>query len=187
VSNKIINNSVSHNSDGAGGGGISALATTGTVHLNVLGNFIKDNMVMVNASKLAIGGGIHFEYAEGKLIGNVIINNSVVNSAYPARGGGVHLWGPATQPVIFKDNVVSNNLADGHDINPNYGYGALGGGLVTGYTNVLILNNVISHNKISATHNAAGAGISIALLSSITKINNNIHDGEIPSLRLTYE
>jgi len=173
--NKIINNSVSHNS--ASGGGISVISTSSIiVHANVKGNEIKNNII--NGINESEGGGTFFWNSGGKLIGNVINNNSSVCSNSRAWGGAVFFRSTASIPqpafVIFIDNQVSNNLASGTDTSPTGYYGALGGGLFVLSTNALISSNIISHNKISGVYNAGGAGIYISNVSIITKINNNI-------------
>jgi type IX secretion system substrate protein len=167
--NKIINNSVTHNS--AGGGGISVLATSGIVHANAKYNEINNNIV--NGSSKSEGGGILFWSASGKIIGNVINNNSNVNNNSWARGGGVYLYSSATPTtsVIFKDNQVCNNLASG--IGTSVIWGALGGGLITLRANALIHNNIITNNEISGAVRAGGAGIYFGFNSNNKSISRN--------------
>jgi type IX secretion system substrate protein len=168
ISNKILNNTVSYNS--AFGGGIGIVASS-IVHANIKSNEINDNTI--NGISDAYAGGIMFINGSGKLVGNKIKNNSVNCSNSQANGGGVSLWRDTSQPpfVIIKENHVSYNSASGVDT-PGYP-GAWGGGLYIASVTAQVFNNRITHNNISGTVSAGGAGLCVHSATNTTSVYNN--------------
>jgi hypothetical protein len=100
------------------------------------------------------GGGIFCENSGGKIINNVIKNNSV--SGVNAAGGGIfgYLLQPESVYLILKENKIINNI-----VTASTGF-AGGGGVEIYEIDVKIVNNNISNNSVySGSDQASGGGI----------------------------
>ncbi|MBW6459981.1 MAG: right-handed parallel beta-helix repeat-containing protein [Bacteroidales bacterium] len=97
-------------------------------------------------------GGIYINNAGAKIIHNHITENHITGNA-SGSGGGIgagDIYSNAT--VIIRNNRITNNTIDVHNI-------AEGGGILI-YCNGIIEDNIIAHNEISTqTGIAVGAGV----------------------------
>jgi len=157
VSNRIINNSVTHEIY-AIGGGIGCYAM-GEEWLVVINNTILDNTTYATGDtgwRSAAGGGM-FAASNTRFSYNMVHNNECF-STDAADGAGVEFesdpFGGGPYLVHFTNNNVQFNTAQGDGI-------AFGGGLSIYYTEMIIINNKISNNTLICDAVNTGAGINL--------------------------
>jgi len=156
VSNNIINNTVSYNEDVIGGG-LSAGDFGSDAWVILDNNHIKNNTL--NGGFIATGGGVGLT-CNGKIINNVISNNSCTGSEWDASGGGIKVTTELQYPrtVFIENNHINHNFVKGKGTPDNDNWAALGGGIQVYGSKVLILNNEISHNQLTDFGNGIGSG-----------------------------
>jgi len=182
ISNKIINNIFSDESDAMGGGFFAGdLGSDEWVILE--NNQIKNNHI--NAVYFAAGGGIAL-VCNGKIVENVISYNSCISTEFEANGGGVKIASESTsspRTVIIQDNTITHNFAEGKQVTGHQS--SKGGGIVNHYCKVIIIGNEISYNRLGSVGNgdAYGAGINFnrprsgSIISGNTISYNTIDEG----------
>jgi len=146
VSNKIINNTISDDTQ-VTGGGLSA---------GDLGNdawiILENNQIMNNTLNGiyggAFGGGVNLD-CNGKLVNNNISYNSIAATEYFAYGGGVHNYAIPSVPctIIFEGNTITHNSVQGKG-GDNWAAAGGGSGIRINRSKALILNNEISNNLL---------------------------------------
>jgi len=157
VSNRIINNSVTHEIY-AIGGGIGCYAM-GEEWLVVINNIILDNTTYAtgdSAWRSAAGGGM-FASSNTRFSYNTVHNNECF-STDAADGAGVEFesdpFGAEPFLVHFTNNDVQFNTAQGDGV-------AFGGGISIYYTEMTISNNKISNNTLICDEVNTGAAINL--------------------------
>jgi len=114
------------------------------------------------------GGGIIFEYSGGKVVHNIIEGNdiySTLTTEYP-NGAGIAGVGNNSNTIVIADNIIRNNSIEGNK--------AWGGGIcIWGSANLLVENNSIINNTLTAIENANGGGL---LLANAFYTEENIDD-----------
>jgi len=174
VSNIIKNNSVSDNNVVIGGG--LAAGDFGSEAWVILeNNKIINNAVnseMVSAS----GGGVGIT-CNGKIINNVIANDSCISSADQVIGGGIRVSTAHQYPrtVYIIDNHITHNFIKGTGTSANGYWAASGGGIRVDETKTLILNNEISNNLVNSfgTGYGGGGGIYMYKAANGSEISGN--------------
>ena len=158
----IANNTISNNNSNKSGGGISmSWAHSVTITNNTISN---------NISTYQSGGGISMTGTSPSIIDNIISNNkackggggiSIFRSCLPSIGdntildntasigGGIYGYSKTSlcQPAIT-NNTISNNKAEGNNINPGVG-GGIYLSLTGQYCYPTIIGNTISNNEAS--------------------------------------
>ena len=121
----------------------------------------------------AYGGGMEVINCNGKIIDNVISNNTCVCTAAQANSAGIGLWSdlPGRPMAVIEDNQISNNSASGVDAGGLPG--AASGGLGIFHYNAIIRNNEIIHNVLNGTLYTSGAGLHCEDAEDITLIDGN--------------
>ncbi len=166
--NKIINNSLNHQSRGTFGAGIGTLQVANEHWLIAEGNIISDNCATTGGFS-AFGGGVYVSI-NAVIKYNMIINNSCQNTAGQgsyADGGGIEIEQLTEEPIIVE---VIDNLISGNSVNASY---ASGGGIAAYYLpHLLVSGNEITQNTAVATEQAIGGGV-ILWGTGLVKMENN--------------
>ena len=167
IENNIIsNNTITCELSQAAAGGV-LMAGSGTRMIN---NSITDNTALSNASDWnSNGGGAGIVFGNVLISGNYIARNIALApncTAYPCYGGGFHAF-ETSESVLFYDNIVIDNLAQGNA-------GSYGGGInLSDGSNSIISNNVIARN-ISSMGGAISCIASTGGLTAPAIKNNTV-------------
>ncbi len=178
VSNKIMNNSITHENFAVGGGFFAGYFGS-EAYVILENNQINNNTLY--AENGVTGGGVSLT-CNGKLVNNVISYNSCIATENEAAGGGVRTGTASQYPrtVIIEGNKITHNFLNGKGTNSPYYFAARGGGLMNNYSKVLVLNNEISYNHLSETETGTGYGGGIYMWeadsSSVVSRNKIFHN-----------
>ena len=142
--NIIISNNIIRNNRAGRGGGLACLGNNFTVTGNQISN---------NSATSDHGGGI-IAAGTGRITNNLIQGNNVGIDIGYGWGGGIHIFGPSAEPVIFSGNTVQNNHA------PSSGGGVFvdDGASATLQNNLIINNTVAEYGGAGIYVDAAGEG-----------------------------
>ena len=159
VSNKIISNTISSDTE-AFGGGVAAGDFGSNAWVILEKNHIVNNTV--SGLNGAFGGGVGLT-CNGRLFDNIISYNSCYATEDGGAGGGVDISTESSKPrtVFIEDNHINHNFVQGKGTQPTYYWSALGGGIYNAYCKILVLENEIGNNKLTdlGTGNGSGGGI----------------------------
>jgi len=110
----------------------------------------------VSAASARAGGGVFIQYSGGKIINNHIEYNQAKYQGW-ATGGGINAGGPISPMpwVVIRNNRINHNKAES-SLN-DWGEG---GGVLCFY-NLVMTDNVVSHNEASGTYSGQGGGVYI--------------------------
>jgi hypothetical protein len=174
---KILNNIIENNSISpsrpnsyAWGGGILAVSDTANFSIIIENNIIQNNTT--SADSITAGGGIAYFYTNGRIIDNIVRNNSCYSNNMYTVGGGIEVESDH-KTVTISGNTVTGNLARSYRTNGSGGYG---GGVHIYATDGLVANNEIMNNKVHATtgNNSYGAGLRIYWGTENGLVTNNL-------------
>jgi len=173
VSNKIVNNTISSETE-AFGGGVAAGDFGSTAWVILEQNHIINNTV--NGLNGGFGGGVGLS-CHGKLIDNIISYNSCYAAEDESAGGGVYTGTEPSEPrtVFIEENDINHNLVQGNGTQPTYYWSARGGGIFNDHCKILVLENEISNNELIdlGTGNGSGGGIYTYLAEEGSLISHN--------------
>ncbi|MEN8192115.1 MAG: T9SS type A sorting domain-containing protein [Bacteroidota bacterium] len=172
IHNRIIKNNVENNG-WAMGGGIS----TGPPFIPIF-VIIEDNVVCDNTAKgigWTQGGGINLS-SSGRIVNNIIENNTVYSLEDVPSGGGISAssFNPSMlNEALIDNNIILHNKALQND-GAAYWLGGIGGGINILLSKANITNNLIQHNEVSAANNSFGSGILFDFPPDEVYFRNNI-------------
>lgn len=174
IKNNIIVENALSGTPWAMGGGICITPPFIPIYAIVQNNVISRNTV--SGQSRVTGGGIDFS-ASGKIIDNIIAENTIMASVEAPAGGGLALqsWAPPTpaNKIFVSGNTISHNKALQPD-NTDYWLGGIGGGIwLIGSEGVIEKNNV-QHNEVSGALSTYGAGILLDYPPDALTIKNNL-------------
>jgi parallel beta-helix repeat protein len=142
--NIIISNNIIRNNRAGRGGGLACLGNNFTVTGNQISN---------NSATSDHGGGI-IAAGTGRITNNLIQGNNVGIDIGYGWGGGIHIFGPSAEPVIFSGNTVQNN----HASSSGGGVFVDDGASATLQNNLIINNTVAEYGGAGIYVDAAGEG-----------------------------
>jgi len=175
IRNRIVNNSVTEPNDEAAGGGFIAGDIDSDSWIILEHNEIMSNTVSTDVWT-AVGGGVYMA-CNGKLMDNIISNNSCTGNGYWAGGGGVHTYTSLEVPckVIISGNQITHNTILGKISPDDNDWAAFGGGIKVYRSKVQILNNDITDNFLQdfGEGNGSGGGIYMYLADDGSVISGN--------------
>jgi hypothetical protein len=142
----------------------SAIIVFNNGSARIINNLISENLI--NAEN-GIGAGIYLYSYKIILIENNTIVNNKVNGQH-ACGGGIGQSNSSAQPIVIKNNMISDNQL--------FPYGGYGGGIYLAFGNAIIENNTIQKNNagVSEVSSSYGGGICLGMNSNNVQIKNNI-------------
>jgi parallel beta-helix repeat protein len=145
----LIGNTITGNSAGSSGGGLTISASIGGGSVTLTDNVITDN------SSGSAGGGVYcIDGYVGTMTNNIITGNSAVGGA-----GGVHF--ASCSPTLTGNTIARNT-------------GGSGGGLYIGNSSPTLTNNTITDNVATGQGDQFGGGIYLVSSSSPVLTNNTI-------------
>ncbi len=171
--NIIAGNSLS-GTPWAMGGGICITPPFLPIYAIVQNNVISGNMV--TGQTRVTGGGMDFS-ASGKIINNMITENTIMATVEAPAGGGLALqsWQPPTpaNKVLVSGNTISNNKALQAE-NATYWLGGIGAGLWLIGSEGVIEKNIIKNNEVSGAQSTYGAGVLLDYPPDKLTLKNNV-------------
>ena len=166
VHNKIISNTISNVQRGWGGA-IGTYPWLQDLHQIIIkNNIIESNTI--NGNDRTRGGGICL--IQGKISRNKIRFNACSSVTYTSVGGGIECFCDTTfhrTLVVIDSNLITYNQTASTQS------AGIGGGVDIQFSNVHLLGNVISHNKVSGI-SPAGCGIRLLFSKEISIVKDNI-------------
>ncbi|MCF8345525.1 MAG: T9SS type A sorting domain-containing protein [Bacteroidales bacterium] len=130
---------------------------------------------------LRVGGGIVFFNSGGKVINNIIKENTCILDTLNGMvmGGGIGSGPPDSQNhVIIRENTINANLAWTKKSSEAWTVGwAQGGAIFMCYDSEIEKNHI--HDNICKSDSTLSLGGAIRLWNNVNKINVKIHNNEI--------
>jgi fibronectin-binding autotransporter adhesin len=157
----------------AGGGGVLALWTKGTISdSQLLGNrltaFSSTGSARVDGGALLIALGQTIALMRSKVTGSAISADGATTAV--GRGGGIG----ADDPISLVSSAVSSNTVRVHSGNDDGD--AEGGGVIAKSARLTVRNSTVDANRLFATSTATGGGISASdgLTMSGSTVSRNV-------------
>jgi len=169
VGNKIINNMVT--GPAAYGGGVATVLAppyNDTTYVVLKGNQIEHNTVTANSAS-AFGGGLWLR-SHGKILANLISNNTCIGNAssIQAAAGGIGCLAAQPLPsreIIMENNTITHNSVHSYCNISGSSYPACGGVLIQG-CNGKMTKNEISFNEVWDYSNLGSGTIGVGVGAS---------------------
>jgi hypothetical protein len=170
VYNRIVKNScvTTGTVDSVFGGGIGMGNPNLSVRPYVIieHNTISENMVN---SYVTEAGGIGLYFMSGRIMNNIIENNTNTSSSSYCKGGGLCIG--ITTPLTIAHNIIRNNTAHGSGSNGDGGGLSVYGNATLGNTNIALYNNIFVGNTTYR-----GGAIYVLTRTTINAVNNTFYD-----------
>ena len=168
--NRIVKNScvTTGTVDSIYGGGIGISNPTNSVrpYIIIEHNTIGDNTVN---GYITEAGGIGLYFMSGRIMNNIIENNSNTSSSSYCKGGGLCIG--ITTPLTIAHNIIRNNTAQGSGSNGDGGGLSVYGNATLGTTNIALHNNIFVGNTTYR-----GGAIFVLTRTTINAVNNTFYD-----------
>ena len=131
-------------------GGRSYIGLGGGISCSNSSPIIKNNIITNNWS-FAAGGGIHSSSGGNPTIeGNIIANNGASSGAFGGYGGGINIVSGTIRRNLIVGNGASHSAS---------WQAALGGGICSGGSPILIENNTLCDNSATSPGGGMGGGL----------------------------
>jgi parallel beta-helix repeat protein len=167
--NKVLYNSVIYDQLCLGGG-IGSYSSQNSKYEIIEDNIIESNSLY--AQNGSSGGGIFFYMQGGSIIHNKISNNFNSSGAnLYAFGGGISIYDNISGRYLVK--IVGNTIMNNEATSDWTDGGGIGGGIDVQLSDVLLLSNQITHNKVSGAHPGA-AGVRLLNSTGPSMAKDNI-------------
>ena len=167
--NKIVYNSVTHDQLCLGGG-IGTRSDQISKYIIIEDNLIESNSIY--AQNGSSGGGVFLHMQGGSIIQNKIINNyNSGGASFIGFGGGIAIYDDIMGRYLIK--IVGNSIMNNEATSTSADYGGIGGGIDIQLSDVLLLNNQITHNSVTGAKPGGGAGVRLIYSSGPSMVRNN--------------